>query len=121
MKLSINPLNEYRVVPDIGENRSLPKNKQFAVILKKRNRLYLQTGALNAKGRFDLAEYTRLCIEKIENPPMLDIGGTEKELTVDDIFSWPELESVADELFYAATQLHNKADEIKNLWRLSIL
>jgi len=116
-KIIINQKNEYILIPEFNGNKTLPEGNQMKVIVRRINRLALQSQAVNADGRFSIVDYTKSLVSRIENPFVISNGTTERVLTLDDIFKFPELEDLSAEIFNFANKVQNENGDIepKNL------
>jgi hypothetical protein len=116
-KIIINPKNEYTLIPEFNGNKAFPESNQMKVIVRRINRLALQSQAVTTDGRFSIVDYTKSLIVRIENPFVISNGTSERALTIDDIFKFPELEDLSAEIFNFANKIQNENGEInpKNL------
>jgi hypothetical protein len=94
MKINVKSNELIPLYPEIEGN----EDNQF-VIWFKRQPAFVIADSYDPNGddgiSIDKQKYCELTIEKMDNPPILVIDGEERESTVSDIFTIPELSSVA--------------------------
>jgi len=115
LELKISTKNEYTIYPDISGNLSLPESDRFAIIVAKKHRMILQNESIGIDGKFDFAMYAKACVTEMINPPMLNFGKLKRAMTLDDIFTITELESVSTEIFNKVSEIQSsKGADLKN-------
>lgn len=93
MKLTVSSKNEYYYYPEILDNLEKEEKDRFAIVVKKVNQA-LSGGdwfKYDTKGKYlgiSNSKKLRSYVKGLKNAPMLDIDGkTEREVTIDDLFS----------------------------------
>jgi hypothetical protein len=119
IKLKVNANNEYRFIPDIGDNLKLPDSDKFVVVLKRMSIAlnasnwihYKSDGSMEPDIRAKLRDH----IIRFENPLLLDDGGKQIDLTIDILLS--DKYTALDDLL---GQIIDKINEISSKGRTGI-
>lgn len=110
--------------PAISNNLELPESERFAFELSHVSQFQITCNARQVEitedgvraTSLDTQKYIKMHIKKIINPPTLKIDGGKKSelLTIDNLFTYPQLESVWDELSYQISKVKNVEGIKKN-------
>jgi len=116
MIIEVTQKNEVKFYPIfMGNDKAAAKDK-FCFVMTKPHNLMVQTASLTAGGRFDLASFIKAHVLRIDNPPLINIdSGKAREMTIDDVCLFTELESLFTELSFEVTSMQKaKEVDIKN-------
>ena len=111
MQVAIRLKNEHVFTPDLFGNLALPEGKRFSMVFARRNRLMVQTASLVGSS-FSPLEYVRALLVRFVNPfDVVPDGAEARPVTLDDIFSAPELEALANLAFSFCSDMQREAVE----------
>ena len=122
MEIEVGLNNDEIFAPDIQDNLKLPPKQQFVFVLRRASRFQLQSAGAKTSlvgGRavtiYDDESLIRLCVKEIRNAPLLREDNGTREMTLSDVFTMPELESIALQLNAHVSKLISKGRvETKN-------
>jgi hypothetical protein len=102
MEIKISRPAERTVYPDIAGNLDLPEDERFAVVLRKPSdqkiadesieMVYGENGELEQ--RYNWRGAARAYIHRLVNAPQVNVDGRKRDLRVQDIFRYDELQPV---------------------------
>jgi len=115
MKIKVSTKNRYGFTPDVFGNMEQAEKSRWVIYFKKPS-WYESVEAMGS----DLGKWSRKLIENcfldMENAPVLEIGGKERELEISDIFEIPELSPVATAVnVFVKKLIAPEGEEVKNL------
>ena len=111
MKIAIKLKNEHKFTPDIFGNMKLPEDERFSMVFARRNRLMVQTASLVGSS-FSPLEYCRALFVRMDNPiEVVPEDGKARSITIDDIFTAPELEALASLVFTFCSAMQKEDSE----------
>jgi hypothetical protein len=115
MKLKIEKLQEVAFYPDVEGNLALPENERFTIHLKKQSAFRLMDCYTSIDGtmHIDKGAYIQMTVQGIDNPPILQFGKTEREATIEDIVTLPELADIAATLWAKAVEVNTARVDAK--------
>jgi len=114
MEIQISNKNEFKYVPDIGNNKDLPDQQQFKIVYKMlSNRLHsAKWTSFNEDGEFNYNLFKKASefIVRLENPPILNFGSEKRPLKVEDLATdkWHELYPIVEDFI---NEIEKKKDQ----------
>jgi hypothetical protein len=101
--------SEHTITPDFMNNLELDESAKMKIVLKKLNnferlKMFKFEGGKQVE---DHAAILRMSVKEIINPPIIEIDGKERDMTVDDFINVDELYILALNVYTAILQFNN--------------
>jgi hypothetical protein len=122
MEIKVSAASLVTVVPDVGNNLDLPEGEQFRIVMQRPSRWNIQKGGLRpiikngeVEMEIDRENTIRLYVKRFINAPLLKHDdGSQREMTVQDLFEYDELAPVLAEVESTMREMNEAEPDRKN-------